>query len=124
NALPYKRRGVDFALTYNFPLNYVAESLPGTMALSVRGQRALESSGVQQTSSIFAFAPNTDPCGARLEAADPNNPINADGEQTIYNRYTCIDLVGQIRSGVFVPGVAASPKWSGNISTTYMLGNL
>ena len=124
NALPYKRRGVDVAWSFSLPLRRVAESLPGSVTLSIRGQRALESSGIQQTSSIIAFGPNPDPCGARLDARDPNNPINADGSQTVYNRYTCIDLVGQIRNGVFVPGVAATPKWTGNISTTYMVGNL
>jgi outer membrane receptor protein involved in Fe transport len=35
-----------------------------------------------------------------------------------------VDLAGQIRSSVFIPGVSASPKWSGNLMTSYMLGDL
>jgi outer membrane receptor protein involved in Fe transport len=126
NSLPYGRKGVDVSLSYNFPLSRAFESLPGTMSFSIRGQRAIESSGVQQTSTspLFPFSLNTDPCGAKFELADPNNPTNADGSRTILNRYQCVDMVGQIRSSVFVPGVQASPKWSGNITSTYMLRDL
>ncbi len=42
----------------------------------------------------------------------------------VSNRYTCLDLVGQIRSNVFIPGAAATPKWTGNISGTYLVGDL
>src|SRR5690606_16353379 len=35
-----------------------------------------------------------------------------------------IDLVGQIRSSQAVPGVSARPKWTGNFSTTYLMGDL
>jgi outer membrane receptor for ferrienterochelin and colicin len=33
-------------------------------------------------------------------------------------------MVGQIRSGTFIPGVAASPKWSGNFTVSYVVGDL
>ena len=35
-----------------------------------------------------------------------------------------IDLTGQIRSSVFIPGVSASPKWTGNIISSYRVGDL
>jgi iron complex outermembrane receptor protein len=35
-----------------------------------------------------------------------------------------VDLVGQIHSSVFIPGVAASPKWTGNLIATYLYGSL
>ncbi len=128
NSLPYQRRGLDLSLNYNFPLNRAFESLPGSMSLTLRGQVAMESSGVRQESSAIGFyvagsgntvrTPNPDACGAALDAADPNNA-------TFYgNRYTCVDQVGQIRSSTFIPGVQASPKWTGNIITSYLLGDL
>jgi outer membrane receptor for ferrienterochelin and colicin len=33
-------------------------------------------------------------------------------------------MVGQIRSSVFIPGVAASPEWTGNITASYLVGDL
>src|SRR5690606_4626038 len=33
------------------------------------------------------------------------------------------DLVGQIRSAVYIPGISPSPEWTGNITATYMLGD-
>ena len=35
-----------------------------------------------------------------------------------------IDMVGQIRSSQFIPGVAATPKWTGNFVAAYMMGDL
>jgi hypothetical protein len=59
----------------------------------------------------------------------PNNDpstgaFNRDGVgEYVVNRYQCVDLVGQIRSSVFIPGVAATPEWSGNITASYILGD-
>jgi outer membrane receptor protein involved in Fe transport len=107
NGLPYQRRGVDLTLNYNFPLNRAFESLPGSVALTVRGQRALESSGAE---AIFCFAGtegcNAGPAGTGYLA----NP-------RIYQ------MVGQLRSANYIPGVTPSPKWSGNITATYMMGD-
>jgi hypothetical protein len=123
NSLPYQRRGIDFNWSYNFPLNRAFESVPGSVALTVRGTRALESSGVQQASSAFGYTGvNPDACGKKFEDADPyNHP--ASNPTFIGNRYTCLDLVGQIGSSVFIPGVAATPKWTGNIVGSYLNGN-
>jgi outer membrane receptor protein involved in Fe transport len=131
NSLPYQRRGIDFNLSYNFPLNRAFESLPGSVALNMRGSRAMESSGVQQTSGV-SYGPNLNgECGAALDRADPTNynPAtgqfwrDAAGNTYVVNRYACVDLVGQIRSSVFIPGVAATPKWTGNITASYLLGD-
>jgi hypothetical protein len=113
NALPYQRRGMDLSLSYNFPLNRMFEGLPGSMSLSARGTRALESSGTQVISS---FGNTPDNCAARRPTAvyDPFN----------LTCYAPIDLVGAIRSNTFVPGVAASPKWTGNFSASYLMGDL
>ncbi|HEX2616240.1 MAG TPA: hypothetical protein VHL57_01795, partial [Flavobacteriales bacterium] len=35
-----------------------------------------------------------------------------------------VDLVGQIRSSSFIPGVAATPKWRANASASYLMGGL
>ncbi|HEY0465238.1 MAG TPA: TonB-dependent receptor, partial [Polyangiaceae bacterium] len=98
NNRPYRRRNLDVSLQYNFPLNRVFESLPGSMSLVVRGTRALESSGSYRE---FCFC-------AR--------------DQTFTNNFTYVDVVGQIRSNTFVPGVTPTPKWVGNFSTTYLVG--
>jgi outer membrane receptor protein involved in Fe transport len=149
NLLPYQRRGLDLSLQYMFPLSRAFESLPGNISLTVRAQRAMEASGVQLTSNPNGFyddaflltrTPNPDACGAKFDAADPENSRRATvtlgnqqfefGPGTIRpsgfytNRYTCIDLLGQIRSGVFVPGVSASPRWTGNFTATYLVGDL
>jgi outer membrane receptor protein involved in Fe transport len=137
NSLPIWRKGVDFDVSYNFPLSRVVESLPGSVALSVRGTRALQSKAVRQETSLAGYtSPNPDPCGAAIEAKDPRNhtpgyQTNPFTNQPVFmpngftvNRYTCLDLVGQIRSNTFVPGAAATPKWTGNLSASYLLGNL
>ncbi|HWL63553.1 MAG TPA: TonB-dependent receptor [Steroidobacteraceae bacterium] len=137
NSLPVWRQGVDASLSYNFPLSRAFESLPGSVALSIRAQRALKSAAVRQEISAAGFAnANPDPCGAAIEAADPQN--NTPGYRTnpftgnpiyepngfVTNRYTCVDFVGQIRSSTFIPGAAATPKWTGNFTGTYMVGDL
>jgi outer membrane receptor protein involved in Fe transport len=124
NSLPIQRRGIDLAWNYLFPLSRVFEELPGSLSLTIRGQRALESSGVQHSVSAVGFTGvNPNECGRLIEDADPfNRP--ASSPNFIGNRYTCIDLVGQIRSGTFVPGVQPSPKWTGNVITSYRLGDM
>jgi hypothetical protein len=162
NGLPYQRRGLDLSLSYLFPLSRVFEGLPGSLSLTVRAQRAMESSGLQLNSNANGFydqtqagvpVPNgTNPvpgpstlnnpfgaryktinpnaCGAKYDARDPENNAIAGYDifgvpYTIYaNRYTCIDQIGQIRSSVFVPGVSAAPKWTGNFTATYQVGDL
>ncbi len=127
NGLPYQRRGIDFSLAYNFPLNRAFESLPGSIALSVRGTRAMESSGVQQSVAPLGSVAPTDACSLAYTQADPQNyTLNADGSQGTFalrNLYKCLDLVGQIRSNVFIPGVASTPKWTGNITGSYLYGD-
>ncbi|HTQ36137.1 MAG TPA: TonB-dependent receptor [Steroidobacteraceae bacterium] len=114
NGLPYQRRGMDFNTSYTFPLNRAFEDAPGSVALNLRATRAIESSGISVN-------------------AGPNNPYAtqaaclAAGGTYIASGTVCnipVDLVGQIRSNTFIPGVAASPKWSGNISAAYILGDL
>jgi outer membrane receptor protein involved in Fe transport len=88
-----------------FPLSRAFESLPGSLSLTVRGQRALESSGAE---AIFCFA-GTAGCNAGPAGTGYlENP-------RIYQ------MVGQIRSANYIPGVTPSPKWTGNIVTTYSL---
>jgi outer membrane receptor protein involved in Fe transport len=110
NALPYKRRGLDFSLSYNFPLSRAFESLPGSVSLSVRGTRALESSGSQNVCTVVNVA----------LLSNCNTGVNA------INTVTTVDVVGQIRNpgNGFIPGVSPTPKWTGNVSATYLLGNL
>jgi outer membrane receptor protein involved in Fe transport len=83
---------------------------------------------------------NPDSCGAKFDAADPENSrpsvVTIGNQQFAFgpgtdrpsgfytNRYTCIDLLGQIRSSTFVPGVTAAPRWSGNFTVTYLVGDL
>jgi outer membrane receptor protein involved in Fe transport len=122
NGLPYQNRGMDVTLSYTFPLNRVFERVPGSIAFNLRGNRLLEASGVQQTST-FGTSENTQPCGARLERADPQN-YDLNGNYRVINRYNCVNLVGQIRSGVFIPGVQAAPRWRGNFSASYLKGDL
>src|SRR5690606_36907825 len=121
NSLPYARRGIDFSASYSFPLNRAFETIPGTVALNLRASKALESSGIQQSSGTF-YGPNPNgACGAALDRADPMNYVNNDPSTGqfrsdfigtyVVNRYQCVDLVGQIRSSVFIPGVAATPRW-------------
>jgi outer membrane receptor for ferrienterochelin and colicin len=55
---------------------------------------------------------------------DLSQPFRTDFVGTyVVNRYTCVDLVGQIRSSVFIPGVAATPAWTGNVTGSYLLGD-
>jgi hypothetical protein len=100
---------------------------------------------VQQNSNANGFfvpgtfdrLPNPDACGAAYDAADPENSRPAYGVRIAgfanpvdfpngfySNRYTCVNQVGQIRSNTFIPGVAASPKWTGSFSMTYILNDL
>jgi outer membrane receptor protein involved in Fe transport len=130
NGLPYQTRAVDLSLSYNFPLNRMFESIPGSVSLNVRGTRALEASGIQNFST-FGVALSTDPCARALELADVQN-YNIDGtprrdfagNQTVINQYRCVDLVGQLSNSVFIPGVAATPNWRGNVSASYLNGGL
>jgi outer membrane receptor protein involved in Fe transport len=108
NGLPYQTRGIDFSLSYNFPLNRMIESLPGSLALTARATRALEASGLQQTTVNNCT-------GSGLVAVDS---VFRCAEQL--NR---VDMVGQIRSSVFIPGIAATPEWRGNFSASYLIGD-
>ncbi len=100
--------------SYNFPLNRAFENLPGSVALSIRAQRAMEAKAVRQefTNSPTGFASaNLNACGAAYERSDPQNNTPGYVGNTYYpngliaNRYTCVDMVGQIRSSTFIPGV-------------------
>jgi outer membrane receptor protein involved in Fe transport len=131
NGLPYQTRAIDLSLSYNFPLNRAFENAPGSMSLNVRGTRALEASGIENLSQLFGVLLNTDPCGRELELADPQNynpdgspRLNPQGQQTVINQYRCIDLVGQLGNSSFIPGVAATPNWRGNVSASYLYGGL
>jgi outer membrane receptor protein involved in Fe transport len=149
NLLPYQRRGIDLSWDYRFPLNRAFESLPGSVSLTVRATRALESSGVElQSVQCTVFTCNArffrngeyttpiagtcsdgvldlqirrrNPAGTET-AADPN------GTDFVLQGYNCtrpVDLVGQIRSSTFIPGVAATPAWSGNFTAAYLVGDL
>jgi outer membrane receptor protein involved in Fe transport len=112
STFPTQRRGMDLSLNYNFPLNRLFESLPGSMAITVRGTRALEASGYQL---------NSGPPGVVIGLGDCNT---LNGTFNDNNCYIPINAVGQIRSSVFVPGVAASPKWTGNFQFSYLMGDL
>jgi outer membrane receptor protein involved in Fe transport len=41
NLLPYQTRGLDFSLSYLFPLSRAFETLPGNLSVTVRAQRAM-----------------------------------------------------------------------------------
>jgi len=114
NGLPYQSRGVDVSWNYNFPLNRALESLPGSMSINLRGTRALEASGVQLVS------PQARTGNAALTVAECAAVGGTRDADT--NCYVPLDLVGQIRSSVFIPGVSATPKWVGNFSASYLLG--
>jgi outer membrane receptor protein involved in Fe transport len=119
NGLPIRRRGVDLSWNYTFPLSRAFESLPGSVSLTVRAARALEASGTQVSSALTNTPEN---CAARGgEIVEPENDPAATNN---FNCYIPVDFVGQIRNGTFVPGVSASPKWSGNIITSYRMGDL
>jgi hypothetical protein len=118
-------------MRYSFPLNRMFETVPGSVSLTVRGTRALESSGIQVIS--FANVLDQQPgfninedlgdnfCTQRGGTLTLNEPVEG---QRGGNCRVPVDMVGQIRSNTFVPGVAASPTWSGNFVATYMLRSL
>jgi outer membrane receptor protein involved in Fe transport len=147
NLLPYRRRGIDLSWDYRFPLSRAFEAVPGSVSLTVRATRALESSGVELQSvqcnaltcsaRLFRNGEYTDPTPGtcangkldlQIRHRDPRgtetsaDPNGTDYVLTGYNCIRNVDLVGQIRSGTFIPGVAASPKWSGNFTVAYLLG--
>ncbi len=149
NLLPYQRRGVDLSWDYRFPLYAAIADAPGTVSFTVRATRALESSGVELQSvqcgpltcnaRLFRNGEYTSPlAGACADGAmdlqlryrDPtgtetaNDPNGTDFVLQGYNCIRSVDLVGQIRSGTFIPGVAASPKWTGNATVAYLVGAL
>jgi outer membrane receptor protein involved in Fe transport len=101
NNLPYRRRGLDLSWNYLLPLHAAIPSLPGSVALTIRGTRALESSGVLQTCGSFT---------------------SIDGTFQCVDTFTKVELVGQVRSNVFVSGVSAAPKWVGNVIASYLHG--
>jgi outer membrane receptor protein involved in Fe transport len=103
NSFPYQRRGFDLAWNYQLPLGVAFQDAPGAISLTMRATRALESSGIQQICGSFTAVNNTVQCT---------------------DQFAQVDLVGQIRSSVFIPGVAASPKWTGNLIATYLYGSL
>ncbi len=115
NLLPYRRRDINFSLSYLFPLNKAFEDVPGSMSLTVRAVRALEASGIQQTVSQRVTSSGQLNCNA---------VANRDGILICNEVLQPIDLVGQIRSSQFVPGVSASPKWTGNVIASYILADL
>jgi hypothetical protein len=98
--------------------------------------------GWEQGSDAFALCPSTLAAPFNFKACPDGridlqyrtrNPVgtetagDADGTPYVLVGYNCIrpiDMVGQIRSNNFVPGVAAMPKWSGNVTATYKLGDL
>jgi len=97
NGEPFQTRGLDMSWDYMFPLNRVISSLPGSLSLTVRANRALEASGL--LSEFLASA--------------------------IGIERTKVDYVGQLGSGLgWVPGIQPTPRWSGNIISTYLQGPL
>jgi iron complex outermembrane receptor protein len=115
NGLPYQRRGIDLSWNYSFPLNRAFESIPGTMSLTMRASRALEASGIQQTVAQRVTSTGEQNCTATTFI---------DGILICDEALRRIDMVGQIRSSQFIPGVAATPKWTGNFIAAYMMGDL
>ncbi len=59
---------------------------------------------------------NNDPTTAQFSGRTSSAPTWSTATQ-------CVDLVGQIRSSVFIPGVAATPEWTGNITGSYLVGD-
>jgi outer membrane receptor protein involved in Fe transport len=109
NGLPYQQRAIDVSLGYNFPLSRAFASLPGSLSLNLRGTRALEASGTQQTT--------VNDCAL-------SSVTVVDGVGRCQDLLVKVDLVGQIRSSSFIPGVAATPKWRANASASYLMGGL
>jgi hypothetical protein len=126
NGLPYQSRGIDVSLNYNFALSKMFESVPGSASLNIRGTRVLESSGIQLNSTAAVAGIGgamTMPVGYTC-LGEREDVRDVDGRLLGANCRTYVDLAGQIRSSTFIPGVAASPKWTGSVSGTYLLGGL
>jgi outer membrane receptor protein involved in Fe transport len=115
NGLTYRQRNVDFSWQYMFPLSRAFEELPGNLSLTVRASRGLEASGIEQTVSRRVTSTGELNC---------NGGAFVDGILICQEELRRLDLVGQIRSLRSVPGVAARPKWTGNFSAAYLLGDL
>lgn len=98
NGDPFYRKGVDLAVDYSFPLNRVFESVPGSVQFRLDGTRALQSAGSEATGDFFGT-------GTLVQPA-------------------LTDLVGQFRNATFIPGVSATPKWTGNARVSYLTGDL
>jgi outer membrane receptor protein involved in Fe transport len=97
NGEPFRTRGLDLAWDYMFPLSRVFDRIPGMLSLTVRANRALEASGLLSAGLASALGIDRVP----------------------------VDFVGQLGSGLgWVPGIQPTPKWSGNIITTYLQGPL
>jgi outer membrane receptor protein involved in Fe transport len=122
NSLPIKRRGIDLAWSYAFPLSRAFETLPGSVSLTVRGTRALEASGIQVISFSNINTQQPGFCASRGGTLELGEELT--GGIQGGNCFLPVDFVGQIRSSVFVPGVASSPKWTGNIITSYRVSDL
>src|SRR5690606_18682487 len=107
--------GMDLSINYNFPLNRLFESLPGSVSFNLRGTSALEASRYQTSAS-----------GGQSTVRNATVPqcLDAGGQLLSGTCYYRVSLAGQIRSSTFVPGVAASPKWTGNFSASYLMGDL
>ena len=108
NGLPYQTRAIDFQLAYNFPLNRMIESLPGSLALNARATRALEASGLQQVA---------------VNNCQGSGLVLVDSVFRCADQLNRVDMVGQIRSSTFIPGIAATPTWRGNFSASYLVGD-
>ena len=117
--LPTQRRGMDLSLNYNFPLNRMFEGLPGSMSFTLRGTRALEASGYQNLA-----APGGVIQGQLTDTAAYCRNRNGIYDAANATCYIPVNVVGQIRTSTFIPGVAASPKWTGNFSVSYLMGDL
>jgi outer membrane receptor protein involved in Fe transport len=116
NGLTYQQRNLDLSFQYMFPLSRAFQDLPGNLSLNVRASRALEASGIKQgvEQRVVNGSQNLNCVGS----------FNADGQLICNETLQRVDLVGQIRSSQSVPGVSPRPKWSGNFSVTYLLGDL
>jgi outer membrane receptor protein involved in Fe transport len=115
NGLTYQQRNLDLSWSYMFPLSRAIEELPGNLSLSIRASRALEASGIQQGVQQRVTSTGELNCTGTL---------NRDGILICNETQRRINLVGQIRSSQTVPGVSPRPKWSGNISASYLLADL
>jgi outer membrane receptor protein involved in Fe transport len=115
NGLRYQQRNLDLSLQHMFPISRVFEEIPGNLSLTIRASRALEASGDEQGVQQ-RVVPGTLNLNCVATVADNIAVCNE-----VIRR---VDLVGQIRSRQTVAGVSARPKWSGNISASYLLADL